>query len=350
VRVPGTPPPPRRATRPWHVAISLYAAVLAVYVVVVGLPLDRGLQAVWILAGMAAWQVGRPLRSWGRMLADWIPFIAALVVYDQTRGVADTLGRPVLVGGLAEAERVVSGGQIPTLVLQEHFFDPFAVHWYDALAALVYFSHFMVPWALAAVLYLRSRDAWLGYARRIFTLTYLGLLTYVLLPAAPPWFAAEQGLIGEVQRAATRGWSVLGLRSAGQLLEAGQAGVNLVAALPSLHAGTSMLVTLWGWSAVRSAWARAGLVLYSVAMGVTLVYGGEHYVLDVLAGWAYAAAVVAFWVWWERRRAPLRRSPSRAEPLAAAGTASREESLRRPASSHRGSACDPAGRAGSGPC
>jgi len=41
------------------------------------------------------------------------------------------------------------------------------------------------------------------------------------------------------------------------------------------------------------------LAAYTLAMGVTLVYAGEHYVVDVLLGWAYAAlavaAVRAFW-------------------------------------------------------
>jgi membrane-associated phospholipid phosphatase len=308
----------RQATRrvqPWHVAMGLYGVLLALYVVVVGIPLDRGLQAVWLIAGMAAWQVGRSWRQWVRMLADWVPFIAALVVYDHTRGVADTLGRPVLVGGLAEAEMSLFGGVLPTIVLQERFYDPLTAHWFDLVAALVYFSHFIVPWAVAALLYVLSREAWLGYARRIFTLTYAGLVTYVLLPAAPPWFAAREGLVEEVDRVATRGWSAMGLHGAGRLLERGQADVNLVAALPSLHAGTSMLVVLWAWPLVRSAWARAGLAAYAVSMALTLVYGGEHYVLDVLMGWAYAALAVGAWWLWERRS--LRREPVSAAVAAA---------------------------------
>jgi len=87
----------------------------------------------------------------------------------------------------------------------------------------------------------------------------------------------------------------------------GQVDVHLVAALPSLHAGTAMLVALWGWSVVRSTALRVGLV-YTVAMGTTLVYGGEHYVLDVVAGWAYAAAAGALCLWWERRRGCARAS------------------------------------------
>jgi membrane-associated phospholipid phosphatase len=330
-------PAARRGVAPWHVALALYVVALATYVVTVGLPLDRGLQAVWIVAGMAAGQVGRPLRSWGRMLGDWLPFIAALVVYDHTRGVADTLGRPVLVGGLAEAEKVLFGGHLPTLVLQHELFDPYAVHWFDVVAALVYFSHFFVAWTIAAVLYLRSRDAWLGYARRIFTLTYLGLLTYVLLPAAPPWYAAREGLIGDVERAATRGWSALGLHAAGQLLERGQADVNLVAAMPSLHSGTAMLVVLWAWPRVHVVWGRVLLAAYPLAMGATLVYGGEHYVIDVLAGWAYAAVIIACWNLWERRPGQERfRPPARtravrdAEPATATLAPDGEPALRRP--------------------
>lgn len=299
--------------RPWHAATAAYLVALVVYVVEVGIPIDRGLQTVWILAGMAAWQVGRPPRQWLRMLADWLPFFAALLVYDHTRGVADTLGRPVLVQGLVDAERAVFGGALPTLVLQEQFYDRAAVQWFDVVAAVVYFSHFFVAWTIAAVLYVRSRQAWLQYAKLIFTLTYLGLLTYVLLPAAPPWYAAWQELIPDVDRTVTRGWWALGLQNAGQLIERGQADVNLVAALPSLHAGTSMLVVLWAWTRVGSPWARAGLATYAVAMGATLVYGGEHYVLDVLMGWAYAAAVVAGWRRWDERRDRLSRERVRGQ-------------------------------------
>jgi membrane-associated phospholipid phosphatase len=35
------------------------------------------------------------------------------------------------------------------------------------------------------------------------------------------------------------------------------------------------------------------LVAYALAMALTLVYTGEHYVVDVLVGWLYAALTVA---------------------------------------------------------
>lgn len=301
-----------RVLRPWHVAITTYLVVLGTYLSQVGVPLDRGLQAVWILAGLCAWQVGRPWARWGRTLVDWLPFFGALLVYDYTRGIADTLGRPVLVEGLVDAERAAFAGALPTVVLQGWLNDPLVIHWYDVVVSLVYFSHFFVAWTVAAVLYTRSREEWLRYARRLFTLTYLGLATYVLLPAAPPWYAAEVGLTEGIDRIVARGWWALGMQDAGRLIEAGQADVNLVAALPSLHAGTSMLVVLWAWTRVPG-WARPLLAAYAAIMGFALVYGGEHYVLDVVMGWGYAAAVMVFWARRENRGAtPAVRRPAAA--------------------------------------
>ena len=289
------------------VALTIYFVLLAAFIVRFGWPFDRSLQMLWLLAGMSAAQVGRPLSQWLRMLRDWLPFFAALLVYDYTRGVSDTMGRPVLVEGLVDAERWITGGVIPTVWLQDHFYDPFHVHWYDAVASVVYASHFVVPWALAAILYVVSRDVWVGYARRVLTLTFAGLLTYALLPAAPPWYADQAGLIdGGVERIATRGWSEIGLHTAGRLLAHAQADVNLVAALPSLHAGTAMLVALWALPYLHAWWSRLLMLAYPVAMGLTLIYAGEHYLVDVLMGWGYAVATVMACTAWERWRSSRR--------------------------------------------
>jgi membrane-associated phospholipid phosphatase len=86
--------------------------------------------------------------------------------------------------------------------------------------------------------------------------------------------------------------------------------VNPVAAMPSLHAAYPFMLLLFFWSAGRS--VRIGLGLYTLAMGFALVYGGEHFVTDILAGWAmagvaYALVTVAPAL---ARRAGLRRRPT----------------------------------------
>lgn len=298
-------------------AVAAYVVVLGVFVVTEGMPLDRVGQALWLLGGITAAMVGRPLLDYVRVLRDWSLFFAALLLYDQTRGIADTLGMPVHVEVVAAADEALFGGTVPTVWLQDHLYDPLVVHWYDVVVSLVYVSHFFLVWAIGAVIYVRARDAWGSYARRALGLSFAGLATYVLLPAAPPWYAAREGVIGEVDRISTRGWSVLGLHRAGSALEAAQAGSNDVAAMPSLHAGFSLLVVLLLWPWVTNRAARAVLLLYPLAMGVTLVYGGEHYVVDVLVGWGYAMGVVALALTWERWREQRR---AVAEEVSGTGT------------------------------
>ena len=77
--------------------------------------------------------------------------------------------------------------------------------------------------------------------------------------------------------------------------------MNLVAAVPSLHSAFTMLVALFLWPRVRRP-LRPLLLLYPLAMGLTLMATGEHYFFDVLLGWIYAGSVMGAWAWWERRR------------------------------------------------
>jgi membrane-associated phospholipid phosphatase len=65
-----------------------------------------------------------------------------------------------------------------------------------------------------------------------------------------------------------------------------------VAAVPSLHAAYTLLFALFLWPIAGR--ARPLLALYPVAMAFALVYSAEHYVSDILLGWAYTLAAV--WV------------------------------------------------------
>ena len=115
------------------------------------------------------------------------------------------------------------------------------------------------------------------------------------------------GLIDGIQRSTSQGWEVIGGGTTG-LFSEGQASVNLVAAVPSLHSAFTALVAMFLWNRVRPGF-RPLLALYPLAMGLTLIATAEHYFFDVLLGWMYAGAVMAGWAWWEgRRQAPAARS------------------------------------------
>lgn len=209
------------------------------------------------------------------------------------------LGFGLHVIGPARADESVFG-VVPSIWLQERLVDG-SPHWYDAAAALVYVTHFVsIPLVTGIV--------WFGLPRRfkewvaaVLTLSLVGIVGYVVYPAAPPWLASDQDAIGTVARISALGWDHWNLEAVGRLTALGQAGSNPVAAMPSLHAGAALLVALFFWPSASALW-RVALLAYAVAMAVTLVYTGEHYVVDVAAGWVVAGFAAAVGALVRRRR------------------------------------------------
>jgi membrane-associated phospholipid phosphatase len=201
------------------------------------------------------------------------------------------------------AEKWLFGGVEPTVWLQQHLYDAGNIHWYDALCSVVYSSHFLVTPALAAILWLGNRPVWVRYISRVVAVSTAALVTYCVFPEAPPWLAAQDGLTTAVPRLSARGWVWFHLGGAKVTLATAQReGSNPVAAMPSLHTALAVLAAIFVITRLRSRW-RWLAVLYPVAMGFTLVYCGEHYVIDLVAGVAYAFATHWAIGMWERRRA-----------------------------------------------
>jgi membrane-associated phospholipid phosphatase len=283
-------------------AAVAYFGVLVWVVLATGVPTGTTSLAAIIVVGLAIASLGQGWRRMARIVTDWLPFTLILLLYDRTRGVAQSISMPLHEHDIVGAERWLFGGHIPTVWLQQHFYDPLHVHAYDALATLVYTSHFLATPILAAVLWLRNRRLWMRYISRVVVLALAGLITYVLFPEAPPWMAARDGLLDPVSRQSARGWVYLLADYLHDVLaRAQQDGSNPVAAMPSLHVGFAALVALFLASMLRTRW-RYLLVLYPVSMGLTLVYTGEHYVLDLLVGVLYALLVHAALCRWETRR------------------------------------------------
>ena len=296
---------------------SLTAALLVAFagtVVATGMPTDRLVLLGWVLAALGLQSVGRGWRSLVRLLTDWVPLIAVLLLYDLSRGFADGLGMPVHVADVAAFDLWLGDGVLPTAWLQERWTSEV----WAAAASLVYASHFVVTPVLLAVLWLRNRARWAAYVRLVLALSFAGLVTYVLYPAAPPWYAAKEGVIEHVDRISSSGWAVLGLPKAGALLHSSQGQVNPVAAVPSLHTAFAVLTCLVLLPAARRAWQRVGLVSYAVAMPLVLVWSGEHYVVDTLLGALYAGAVVVAVPRLTRSAGQALRRRRAAEPVAAA--------------------------------
>jgi membrane-associated phospholipid phosphatase len=126
-----------------------------------------------------------------------------------------------------------------------------------------------------------------------------------------------------VLRLTSEGFEQVGLRMVGSALTLGQHLVNPVAAMPSLHVAFATLAAGFWWSRVRRPW-RWLLPLYPLLMCFSLAYAGEHYVLDEVAGAAYALVILTIARWLRRRRQTqlLERSGKPSTPSAPVFTAS----------------------------
>lgn len=251
-----------------------------------------------------------------QLLIAWSPLSAILVLYFLASWVNAPLGR----GEVAETNRAGFGPHVdapaaadrgvfttvPSVWLQERFVDGSA-HWYDAVAAVVYATHFVSIPVLTAVVWFCFRDRFVAWIAAVLTLTALGVLGYVVYPAVPPWIASQTGVVGPVVRISTLGWDYVHLGVLAELTGAGQGVSNPVAAMPSLHAATALLLALFCWPLVSWLW-RAVMLTYALLMAVVLVYTGEHWVVDIAAGWLVAAAAALVGNAVYRRRPSLSRS------------------------------------------
>lgn len=305
---------PRVSRRRRAVAVTIYVALFLILLAFTGLPTDPIKIFAWLWLATIAWNSDRPWRSHLGFGRDWVAIVILLVIYNFSRGYADNGVTPHITEMIDADEWMfgwATGGEVPTLWLQHHLYDPVHARWYDVLVSLVYFSHFLTALIVAGVLWVRDRTAWASFARRWFTLSALGLATYFLYPAAPPWWAATYGYLPDVVHGvATRGWYAIGMRHGGNALNAAKLdAANQIAAMPSLHSAFALLIVVFFMARTRKRWWPL-LLSYPLAMTFTLVYAGEHYVIDVFVGWAYVG--LTFLVvglgekWWARRRARQR--------------------------------------------
>ena len=268
---------------------AAFLLFLAALVAANGLILSRDSIFLLLLAGLLAISAS-DVNRWARgVVVDWLPFYAALFAYDVLRGFvgSNPLYEPLVLPQIRVDEWLFDG-IVPTVDLQSRYFEAGTVHWYDVIAWATYLTHFFAVFVVAAVLWRVSRPRFLDFRAMLLTLTFAAFLTYLFLPAAPPWMASEAGEIGPVTRVVGDVWGSIGVERAQAIWQYGTKFSNQVAALPSLHTAYPVLILCFFWSSGRL--LRILCLVYALAMSLTLVYTGEHYVADVILGWLYAGA------------------------------------------------------------
>lgn len=232
-------------------------------------------------------------------LKVWAIYIVGFVLFAQLRTLSDEVGIATQIAYPIDAEKAIFFGTVPTVWLQDHFYTFTQVGILDALTIIVYATYFIFPHLVVFAAWRLDRKHFPAYAAGVVGAVYIGLVVSLLVPTAPPWLAAQTGDLPHVFRV---------LEDISQEVAPGTyalaydvAGPNDVAAMPSLHVAVPAVIAAIAWSRARRPLGVAAW-LYVAAMAFSLVYLGEHYVVDVLAGLGVAAVVTAGITLWLRMR------------------------------------------------
>lgn len=239
---------------------------------------DAGLHVAVALALVLLWL---PAARYVRYLHLGLLYVFGLFVYTVLRSFADQTFIPVRVEYVIHLDRALFLGTEPTRWLQSRLFDPSRLRLLDWFTVQMHWSYFAVPHVAAALVWVFRRELFPRFVALVLGTFYAGLVIYFLLPTAPPWLAADYGLLPGVSRIMDFVGGQVDLENYRRLYDA--LGVpNPVAAMPSLHMAVTFAVFLFARELNR--WLGRALLIYAVLMGFSLVYMGEHYVSDVLAG------------------------------------------------------------------
>jgi len=188
-------------------------------------------------------------------------------------------------------DRALGLGALPTERLQRALARPDRWTTLDRVLVWTHWVWFAVPHATLVYLLARRPEQVTRGAVMTYAVFDLGAAVYWALPTAPPWWAAD-----------VRGRPAPQPHIRRMMVEYGEYfwrdgwgplysvfGGNPLAAMPSLHFATSLMAA----TLLTDAGPVAGAVgwSYALTLGFALVYLGEHYVVDLLAGAALTASV-----------------------------------------------------------
>jgi len=217
---------------------------------------------------------------------------AYVAAYEMPNDDPERLEQRVHISYPVRIDRALGLGVPPTLRLQRLFAHPGEIQGYEKFLVWTHWVWFTVPHSAVAWVLLRDRERFPRAALMTYAVFDLGAAIYWLLPTAPPWYAAERGLLEDGHTPRVRRmmieYGAQFWRDRWGPLYSSLAG-NPLAAMPSLHFATSVMAARilsdTGRVAGAVGWGYAG------TLGVALVYLGEHYVIDLVAGAALAETV-----------------------------------------------------------
>ncbi len=220
-----------------------------------------------------------------------LPFFAVGIIYENLRWLMP-LRPEVHVADLYHADLLLFGigGEVFPKFLEHHTHPAL-----DLICGLSYMFYLISVFAVGTLLWFKDRTRMSKLAFGFLVVNLMGIVTWISLPTAPPWYVDQYGLGPAVMDAipsaagAARFDHLVGLHLFTGFYSRSE---NVFGAMPSLHVGYPTVIACSVW-ALGNRW-RLPAVAFAGLMAFSAVYLQHHYVLDVLAGSLYG--VVAWGV------------------------------------------------------
>jgi len=278
---------------------------IGVGLVVLSLYMNRSF-LVWGLIALLA-VIFVPTGRARSFVAAIVPYATVWFVFTFLRSFADeTILAKTLNTKVAEFERWLFGGELPSIRLQAAFYDPGNLHVWDYYFTFVHWSYFVIPHAVIGWLWWKHRQDFQHYLAALTMLLTLGLLIYFIIPSNPPWMAPES-IDSPGAPVVLRIMEPIAKQLGGGLYQAGYKIVgesNPIAAMPSIHFAVTFLL-VWAARGRGRGWEIASW-FYAASMAAALVYMGEHYIVDIVVGGLITSySWIATGTWLDRNRTVL---------------------------------------------
>lgn len=238
-----------------------------------------------------------------QFVKDWSIPMFLFWFYEYSRGLAHDFAvrfnRPLLMEELVNVERKLFFfmKDIPTVVWQYAWHVEGVTQWYDIVLFLFYTSFFWVWMGIGFFIWKFKKERFKDYIYGLLGFSLFDNIIYALWPSAPPWYAAQQGVLPPLNRVMwlTEAWNKANI-SAISLLDD-----NPFAAFPSHHVGWTFyaalfLTVIFGKKALP-------MFIFPIMILIAVVYGAEHYVIDGIVGSLFGAiTVIILQILYKRRK------------------------------------------------
>lgn len=212
-----------------------------------------------------------PVRA-RRLSIDLLLNVVALTALYGAYTLVRSATQGTTTGAVANARRVLRAEQWLNLAVEDDLQRLIGFDWLLSLANHYYLLHFPITTAALLFAFVRFRSTlFVRFRTALILTTSAALFVHYVFPLAPP-----RMLAGYFDAGARIGPDPYALP--------GSDGANQFAAMPSMHVGWALLVSLVLYSAHSNRWIRQLALFHPLITVFTVVITAHHFLADVGAG------------------------------------------------------------------